>query len=168
MSVIKTGALSHCIDRNNLSQVKLEEGTQNCYAIPNAMQQRNTVFYTADGMRFEMVSAHGRGNPRKFYLHETGIEIKNSPGYDGPAGCGSYGLSVNSSSTKNTPCMILVDVNGDKKPNPPVPFVASNQNFKYSFSMPNDKRLTDVFNILITEDRAIPFGVVAQRAMYEK
>ena len=38
----------------------------------------------------------------------------------------------------------------------------------YVYPNPTDKRVTDIFPILITEDRAIPFGVVAQRAMYEK
>ena len=36
------------------------------------------------------------------------------------------------------------------------------------FPSPADKKLSDVFTIMITDEKAIPFGVVAQRAMYSK
>ncbi len=65
------------------------------------------------------------------------------------------------------PCFILVDVNGDRKPN----MILSNEtkgSGVYTYPKVTDKRLNDIFNILITEDKAIPFGIVAQRAMYDK
>ena len=102
--------------------------------------------------------------------------------------CGSYGLENNHNNTINTPCIITVDVNGDKKPNPSIPFVASkgyiqngvngatyyratarqDENLKYTYPSPTDKKLQDMFTIMITDEKAIPFGVVAQRAMYSK
>lgn len=88
---------------------------------------------------------------------------------NGCNGCGSMGLSYNPNGTTKTPCAILVDVNGDRKPTP------ANVNCKsqscvesniYKVPSPDEKRLRDIFTILITEDRAIPYGVTAQKAMY--
>ena len=104
---------------------------------------------------------------------------------------GSYGLKDNVNNTKNPPCVVMVDVNGDKKPNPTgllsltrMSYIANSTTGEmmwdrermsdggntaaYTYPAPTDKKLQDVFNILITEEKAIPFGVVAQRAMYSK
>ena len=141
----------------------------------------NSIFYTTDGMRFEYA------NRVQLKLHESDTYALNMikevpyPGAsfyayrDKNGACGSYGLANNPHETLYPPCIIVVDVNGDKKPNylSTVPTQGStagteNVNLIYSYPSPADKKLTDVFNILITEDRAIPFGVVAQRAMYSK
>ena len=148
----------------------------------------NNVFYTTDGMRFEILHLGNAysNNYNDFTLHESGIKIADGSaqivsignGYGPPKGisytisglypgaCGSYGLSRNPNNTTNTPCIILVDVNGDKKPSR----FASNREAEnaYKWSSPNDKKITDLFNIMITDEKAIPFGVVAQRAMYSK
>ncbi len=138
----------------------------NCY---------NSAFYTTDGMRFEFVegicgTAH--------YTHETHTWICNHAlnkaiHKDGCSGCGSYGLNSNANNTTKPPCMIMVDVNGDRKPNP------SNVNCKkensdtcgkknaYKYSDTMGTKLSDVFTIMITDKSAIPYGVAAQRAMYQ-
>ena len=36
----------------------------------------------------------------------------------------------------------------------------------YKTPGPNEKNLRDIFSIMVTEDKAIPFGVVAQKVMY--
>ena len=132
----------------------------------------NEVFYTTDGMRFEL---RYYSEEPELILHESGEKVrKNNTEYNGSY-CGSYGLYTNTK-TKNPPCVITVDVNGDKKPNTPIGEISagiqsttnSTGTNGYTYSSPSDKKLQDVFNILITEDRAIPFGVVAQRAMYSK
>jgi len=89
-------------------------------------------------------------------------------------GCGSYGLKKNPYNTQNPPCLILVDINGNKKPNPqnanckhnsPDASTCGRKNvFKYA--EPDGKRLTDLFPVLITESAAIPYGTAAQKAMY--
>ncbi len=134
----------------------------------------NLAFYTTDGMRFEFPNEGMTSNT--IITHETGARISNW-GRPSPAGkyggyCGSYGLD-NPNGTKYQPCVVLVDVNGDRKPtlygaNKDVSGDGKSTINNYKYPSPDDKRLTDVFNILITEDKAIPFGVVAQRAMYEK
>ena len=128
-------------------------------------------------------------------LHETGLNYKESRrtfywdksfgpamGYYDinafvPKSCGSYGLINNPNNTINPPCIVTVDVNGDRKPNPASELQyeyfangALNNTFSepYTYPAPSDKKVNDVFNILITEEKAIPFGVVAQRAMYSK
>lgn len=79
-----------------------------------------------------------------------------------PCYCGSNGVS-SSSATDKSPCLILVDVNGDKKP---TPANVNNNNNTYTYPSPGDSLLKDIFSIMITDDRAVPFGVVAQKAMY--
>ncbi len=132
----------------------------------------NAVFYTTDGMRFEFNNENsGRFNK----LHESKVYpcVGTSP-YNTQwpcGGCGSYGLSQNPNRTTKPPCLILVDVNGDKKPTP------GNVNCKaescgrtsnvYKVPLPGEKKLRDIFSILITEDRAFPYGVTAQKAMYD-
>ncbi|MDO5437275.1 MAG: type II secretion system protein [bacterium] len=141
----------------------------------------NAAFYTTDGMRFEMQSS-GFKNNKKLYESDTlvctasmtGSESNFIEGFsqDSCGGCGALGLNSNTDNTTKPPCLIMVDVNGDRKPNP------ANINCKgegnntseclkpYKFSDPNGKKLTDLFSILITDKEAIPYGVAAQRAMY--
>lgn len=88
-------------------------------------------------------------------------------------GCGSLGMANNPNGTTKVPCAILVDVNGDRKPTPQyIPENLKEEYFankyqKYYFPDINTRRIYDIFTILITEDKAIPYGVVAQKAMYQ-
>ena len=140
----------------------------------------NSAFYTTDGMRFEM--SEGLASGKAHYLYENSkIKVcenslntfihKND--WTTCGGCGSYGLNNNSDNTTKPPCLILVDVNGDKKPNPANinckyenRLVCANQN-QYKFSDALGLKLTDLFSIMITDKQAIPYGVAAQRAMYQ-
>ena len=134
---------------------------------------KNRAFYTTDGMRFEFDNSGG--GLYKLYLHESGIRLngcvkcedgKGCTGCNWGIGmCGSYGLSNNLNNTENAPCAILVDVNGDKKPSHHDGNIVEGA---YHWSQPQDKKITDIFTIMITDEKAIPFGVVAQRAMYSK
>ena len=133
----------------------------------------NAGFYTTDGMRFEMDDSAGGGQvgPK---LHESDVKTcmlswnANTTPHCG--GCGSYGLNNNPNGTTKPPCLILVDVNGDRKPSPSNvncnDSTCAQSNF-YTYPKPDSKTVTDIFAIMITEDRAIPFGVVSQRAMYQ-
>ena len=132
------------------------------------------VFYTVDGMRFEFNHAENLNEGRN-KLHESDVMACTStnsilrPNY-GCMGCGSYGLNSNPNGTTKPPCLILVDVNGDKKPTPgnidckDNSCIAKNT---YKVPLPSEKKVRDIFSILITEDRAIPYGVTAQKAMYQ-
>ena len=143
----------------------------------------NGAFYTTDGMRFEFNTASSLYEGKN-KLHESdqyACTATNSLRVDDDAcakagcvfcgGCGSYGLNSNSDNTTKPPCLILVDVNGDKKPTP------RNVNCKndtcgaqdnlYVVPYPSEKKLKDIFSILITDKKAIPFGVTAQKAMYQ-
>ena len=133
----------------------------------------NSAFYTTDGMRFEMENIGGKSGP---YLHEKNIRTCIPSAYyndDYPNncdGCGSYGLNNNPNGTTKVPCVILVDVNGDRKPSPQNAACrnteCSKNNF-YKYPKIKPELYTDIFTIMITEDRAIPFGTSAQRAMYQ-
>ena len=157
----------------------------------------NDVFYTTDGMRFEIDNTQHEGKAHywdgtiettklkgDFILHESGISItdfgnRKEVNNGAPSSnelfypdrpryhCGSYGLSKNPHNTIYPPCVIMVDVNGDKKPNPSEGYKKDN-GAEYTYPSPSDKKVNDLFNILITDEKAIPFGVVAQRAMYSK
>ena len=146
----------------------------------------NAAFYTADGMRFEF-DRHVASNMGRSKLYESNVvacdatntllcgdSISCADPYGNIVttygGCGSYGLKSNDLTGK-PPCLILVDVNGDKKPTP------GNINCKdstcgkkdnlYKVPLPSEKKVRDIFSILITEEKAIPFGVTAQKAMYQ-
>ena len=192
MNVLKkTSYSSSCYDKTT-NKVIVPEDITNCYSTPNSQTLSNNIFYTTDGMRFEvpLLSGHNGEYP-KYILHESGVNIAKHPGYGGGYGhCGSYGLNIVQNKTSNYPCVLMVDVNGEKKPNPPAAFntyvreetidcpycsngirvnrYTANQTFSYSYPSPSDKKLQDIFTIMITDEKAIPFGVVAQRAMYSK
>ena len=135
----------------------------------------NIAFYTTDGMRFEMDDITGTVKGPK--LHESnvttcllGLYIEGNSNAVSCGGCGSYGLNSNPNGTTKPPCLMLVDVNGDRKPSPSNVNCMNNncmQNNFYTYPTPDSKTVTDIFAIMITEDRAVPFGVVAQRAMYQ-
>ena len=137
----------------------------------------NSAFYTADGMRYEfnVINRNGLDNGWETNkLHESNIYLCSSlginPNYTTCLGCGSYGLNTNIDNTSQPPCLFMVDVNGDKKPTPGnincYSTTCANQN-KYVVPYPNIKKVSDIFTIMITDKQAIPFGVTAQRAMYQ-
>ncbi len=142
----------------------------------------NGAFYTTDGMRFEFDDDGTGQQGTTMKLHESNTypcfaSISNSRQVCNPeGGCGSYGLNHNPNNTTKPPCAILVDVNGDRKPTPQK--AASDRNTcmadpecsksqRYWVPTLDSNRVSDIFVILITEDRAIPYGVVAQKAMYQ-
>ena len=159
----------------HMSVMKSTDRMDGYYYVTNGIEGDryvNAAFYTTDGMRFEFRAGNAPAK-RPLRLHESGVEVCMK-GLDanyatGCTPCGSFGLSKNPHDTKNAPCLISVDVNGDRKPSP------SNVNCKnatcaqdnfYKYADPLGVRLTDMFSIMITEKEAIPYGVAAQRAMY--
>ena len=157
--------------------IKKHMSVVNSYIYPSS-RYGNRYFYTTDGMRFEV--PHANMSPdtsveiTSLKLHESGISangrrmIKDCDEpqcilYANDGHCGSYGLANNPNNTISTPCVVMVDVNGEKKPSPKE---VDTDKYEDIWAKPNDKKLTDVFTILITDEKAVPFGVVAQRAMY--
>ena len=162
----------------------------------NLIEAVNAYFYTTDGMLF--VFSNDWVEPGHLKLHESnyyacssdkvgkrdyealGIGDSNTTYSKETAacgGCGSLGMKNNPNNTTKTPCAIMVDVNGDRKPNPgninckyigsDMSCAINNNNYAKGFPMPGDKLVKDIFTILITEDKAIPYGVTAQKAMYQ-
>ncbi len=135
----------------------------------------NAAFYTTDGMLFQFNRFHS--SYVYFPLHENpdilachGATAPPTSGNEAQAcgGCGSYGLNSNGDKTTKPPCVITVDVNGDKKPNPANINCTSKTCAKpYKFADPLGVKLTDIFSIMVTDKSAIPYGVAAQRAMYQ-
>ncbi len=166
MSVIKSGILPYPSTYERSDGTRVSEGV-------------NRAFYTTDGMRFEFEDDGGQTH---LLLHESNnhaciatIDNDVFPIDEyGCGGCGSYGLNSNPNNTTKAPCAILVDVNGDRKPNPVnagAVWIQEDVNHSsynvYKVAYPGSKLIGDIFTILITEDRAVPYGVVAQKAMYE-
>ena len=137
-----------------------------------ASTSSNLAFYTPDGIRFEFKGGTDQA-PHSKRLHETdtvislgGVYYNKFWGGDGTMryGCGSYGLLNNPSNSTIKPCYIVVDVNGEKGP-------SSSQSANLVYKPDSDINsdvVGDVFTVLITENGAKPFGVIAQRAMYGK
>ncbi len=127
-------------------------------------QDGNYAFYTTDGMRYEFPT-----NTKTFKMHEGGVNtitfnertVSDNGTYIGE--CGSYNLATNVNSTNYGPCLIMVDVNGDRKPNP----ADANNAATYTWAGPGEKLLKDVFTIMITDEKAVPLGVSSQKAMYQ-
>ncbi len=144
------------------------------FSTPGFHTWNNAYFYTTDGMRFEFYhyTAHHNNRYRLYETPSQGVCLGGLAGIPGHScgGCGSLGLLNNIDETTKPPCMIAVDVNGDRKPSP------TNVNCKtrncansnqYKFSDAKNLRLSDIFSIMITDKQAIPYGVAAQRAMYQ-
>ncbi len=135
----------------------------------------NAAFYTTDGMRFEFWTNSSERH-QNAYLYEN-PNVRLCKGSLAPfqtqssvscGGCGSYGLNSNTDKTTKPPCLITVDVNGDKKPNPAnVNCKSTNCAKSYIWSSANGTKLSDIFSVMITDKSAIPYGVAAQRAMYQ-
>ena len=163
MSVIRSFTK---LNAENIFHVPAPDGNGVC---------NNAGFYTTDGMRYEFYTGN-YAQYQKFTLYEN-PDVKLCIGSTSPrsqgmscGGCGSYGLNNNNDATTKPPCLISVDVNGDRKPNPQNAncknSACGNQNI-YRFSDPLGLKLTDLFTIMITDKEAIPYGVAAQRAMYQ-
>ena len=105
---------------------------------------KNAAFYTSGGMRFEFPAAGSIG----------GMAYKRIT-------CGKG--EPNNQGITNQPCMVVVDVNGDRRPNP----VSPTSTAAYSKPDPAGTRINDVFSIMITDTAAIPYGTVAQRTMFQ-
>ena len=180
MKSVKSRAVEDCSALNS----PYLSGAVYAASVPSACSgeyiTQNAAFYTTDGMLFEFAGNEDVRKSNSHPLHENNsIEVcmKTVPqayyvsysedSYidtietDLCSGCGSLGLNNNDSGTTKPPCLITVDVNGDKKPNSP-----SIRNRQYI--APSDKKINDLFSIMITEKGAAPYGVVAQRAMYSK
>jgi len=163
-----------------MRHMNIVESTTHIYAkfatlSPHGSDYFNSAFYTTDGMRFEISRDSEQYDNSKLYesgipLCTTGMSGSNNFGSKSCGGCGSYGLNNNTDNTTKPPCLIGVDVNGDRKP---TPYNAVCKNFTcglkniYKFSDPNGTKLTDLFTIMITDKQAIPYGIAAQKAMYQ-
>ena len=164
MSVIKTTTVLPFVAR-----VLKNSGSYNT-------NTNNAAFYTTDGMRFEF-NLSGGPYSEGLQLHENSSVHTCSnlnpfySNFESCGGCGSYGLKHNPNGTTKPPCLILVDVNGDKKPTPGNvncnDSSCGDKSNVYKVPLPAEKKVRDIFSILITDDRAIPYGVTAQKAMYQ-
>lgn len=128
----------------------------------------NAAFYTGDGMRYEVLINPSGGGNNLLRLHESDYQAcmaSLDATEAGCGGCGSLGLKNNPNETTKPPCAILIDVNGDRRPSPTL---SKDKTTAEPYKISNLERtfLSDVFVILITENRAIPYGVAAQHAMY--
>lgn len=136
----------------------------------------NAAFYTTDGIRFEfnqadvMTEGSNKLHESNVYACTAVINLTDTS-QKTCSGCGSYGLNHNPNGTTKPPCLLLVDVNGDKKPTPgnvncQATDCATKDNI-YKVPLPAEKKVRDIFSILITDEKAIPYGVTAQKAMYQ-
>lgn len=111
----------------------------------------NYAFFTSDGMRYEFPA-----NPSISAVPD-GFAPNNG-------GCATPGEEVEDQDggTHTKPCLIVVDVNGSRKPNP--------RKTKGSYKVPasgNRAKILDIFPIIITDKNAYPYGAAAQRAMFQ-
>ena len=110
----------------------------------------NVAFFFVDGMRYEF--------PAKPTM-KSGAQFNENN-----EKCARIGANVEDDSGKslNDPCLIIVDVNGERKPNP----TKTRKSYKVP-SATGRSKILDVFPIIITDVNAYPYGVVAQRALFQ-
>lgn len=110
----------------------------------------NYAFFTADGMRYEFPTS-----PKQ----DMGGAWSTTNGK-----CATPGVNVQDDlgNVYDRPCLIIVDVNGQRRPNP--------RKTRGSYKVPSAagrSKILDVFPIIVTDKNAYPFGVVGQRAMFQ-
>ena len=148
------------------------------YVYTDSGPLNNAAFYTTDGTRYEFRYWNiAWSNSTRFQLYESNVRacigstvpsLSNNDYACG--GCGSYGLKNNTDGTTKPPCLIFVDVNGDRKPYPANAFCDNSECAKQNYIKdikPDSKVVSDVFTIMVTDREARPFGVIAQKAMYQ-
>ncbi|MDO5436770.1 MAG: type II secretion system protein, partial [bacterium] len=99
------------------------------YKIKNSIENsypNNAAFYTTDGMLFMFrigPSQYNKPLHENPSVHACTRAVASAQGFsafENPSqfcgGCGSYGLNNNPDGTTKPPCLITVDVNGDRKP----------------------------------------------------
>ena len=126
----------------------------------------NLAFFTADGMRYEFPAT-----PNNF---ETGtIDVFNEknahcarPLPPEEAAYDEFKIYDNAGNEQTKPCLIVVDVNGERKPNPQKKLAGAYQPYKVPKPAAN-ARILDVFTIMITDKNAVPYGIVGQKAMFQ-
>jgi len=118
--------------------------------------ESNFAFFTADGMRYEFPKTIAQGAVR-------GGTFSDVNGH-----CAEYtdttGVEDEGGVPRNKPCLVIVDVNGEKRPNP-----RKTPEADTGYKVPqaaSTSRLLDVFPVVVTDKHAVPFGVVAQRALF--
>ena len=116
----------------------------------------NATFYTADGMRYEFPEVPAfTGNP----FNMTNSKCARPPNML----VDEENVVDDAGNHPTLPCVVIVDVNGDRKPNPR----RSGENTSYKVpAASNSSKLMDVFPVMITDVSATPWGLVAQRAMF--
>lgn len=133
----------------------------------------NAILYTADGMRIEIPKSNDALGAVPYHENNaTNLNTGSSFNADLniAAHCGSAIVGRaerRTRASRKNPCVIIIDVNGDKAPNSYDVNDGSSPT-TYGVSKPGDKLLRDVYTILITDKEAIPYGVVAQKALYGK
>lgn len=113
----------------------------------------NYAFFTADGMRYEFPAAPTIVN--------VGT-IKFSPNN---SNCATPGEKIldDLGDPHDKPCLIVVDVNGQRRPNPR----KTTGGYKVPNASSGRAKILDVFPIIVTDKNAYPYGVIGQRALFQ-
>lgn len=118
----------------------------------------NYAFFTADGMRFEFPS-----DPPSLVSQGAGTWTNFAPNNHKCARFDTENpIQDELGNPFEKPCLVIVDVNGQRKPNP--------RKEPGSYKVPAStgrSRILDVFPIIVTDINAFPYGVVGQRAMFQ-
>ena len=112
--------------------------------------QTNWAFFTADGMRYEFPQSPSMTSGANFNTSNSKC-VRSG-----------YHIEDDAGNPMDQPCLVIVDVNGERKPNP----IKSRASYKVPAAGGRHKIL-DVFPIIITDVNAYPYGLVAQKAMFQ-
>ena len=135
------------LDTDNLAEYLQKNVRSEAFSKVGTRDDANSEFYTNDHMRIEV--PNGGSSEFKNLVADDGtkLEIKN-------AHCGTKGYDIESSerAKEQTPCVILVDVNGSSGPN------------KLTTS---ESSINDMFLIVVTDHSAFPYGELGQNIFHD-
>ena len=118
-----------------------------------AGSQTNYAFFTADGLRYEFPT-------------NVKASLGNFQQNNGKCARSDGNVQDDDGNIMDKPCLIVVDVNGQRRPNP----LKVGRGYGTSYKVPGTQgrsKILDVFPIIVTDINAFPYGVVGQRAMFQ-
>lgn len=151
INIAKGGKSAYYTTANEPLQAYLQKNMTTMASTSSLSRAKNNSgFYSKDNMRFEFPEKSGGSSEFSGIVTTDGTKIDTEKaGYE----CGIKGMNISGSAKANeaTPCIMLVDTNGDTPPN----------------TLTTNDKVNDMFLIIVTDKAAFPYGAMAQKVYYD-
>lgn len=126
----------------------------------SSLKKEINGFYTADNMRFDFPENNDDIDNLELAV-TNGDKTEKIDVKTHTCGTKDMGIGGSTKALGEHPCIIMVDVNGDKGPNRITTSL-------YKEDDSTEEEFGDIFFMLITDKGAFPYGLLAQEAYYGK